>query len=90
MDNNETKGKGRIAVLKGLLDGEEIRLGYSQSGKVLRYVGPVGPGHLLLIAPARVSLRAALLLPCLLDMPVDNAEICGAWCNDATGYSFED
>ncbi len=69
---NGTKSKGRIAALKGLFNGKGIRLGYSQSGKVLRYVGQE---RLILIAPTRVSHRVPVLLPCLFDMPVDDAEI---------------
>jgi len=91
MNNNgskESNGNGRIAALKGLFNGRGIRHGYSQSGKLLRYVGP---GNLILIAPMRVSLRVPLLLPCLLDMPADDAEIsCDAWRNDSTGYSYDE
>ena len=75
MNNNEKKGKGRIAALKGLFAGKGLRRGYSQP-RVPRYVGP-GQGHLILIAPTRVSVRAPVLLRCLLDMPADNAEMKG-------------
>lgn len=68
----EFNGNERIAALKRLFDGKGIPLGYSQSGKVLRYVGQE---HLILIAPMRVSHRVPFLLPWLLDMPGDNAEI---------------
>jgi type IV secretion system protein VirD4 len=50
----------------GLFKGKGIRIGYSQSGKVLRYGGP---GNLILIAPARTGKLVSVLAAALLERP---------------------
>ncbi len=58
-------GQDKLLKKAGLFKGKGWRIGYSQSGSVLRYGGP---GHLLLVAPARsgkaVSVLVAALLEC--------------------------
>ncbi len=48
----------------GLFRGKGWRIGYSQAGRVMRYDGP---GHLLLIAPARSGKAVSVLVPALLE-----------------------
>src|SRR6185437_4791767 len=67
-DNPKSASSARWASDKllraaGLFKGKGWRIGYSQSGKVLRYSGP---GHLLLVAPARAGKAVTVLVAALL------------------------
>jgi type IV secretion system protein VirD4 len=67
-DNDKSASSSRWAsdkVLRaaGLFKGKGWRIGYSQSGKVMRYGGP---GHLLLVAPARSGKAVTVLVAALL------------------------
>jgi type IV secretion system protein VirD4 len=68
-DNPNSASSARWASDKlmkaaGLFKGEGWRIGYSQSGKVLRYGGP---GHLLIVAGARKGKMVSVLAPAMLD-----------------------
>ena len=67
-DNSKSASSARWAsdkLLKaaGLFKGKGWRIGYSQSGKVMHYGGP---GHLLLVAPARSGKAVTVLVAALL------------------------
>lgn len=87
-NNNGANGSGLVAALKSLFKHKVARFGPSQSGKVLRYSTP-GQEHVILIAPARVSLKGPLLLR-RLDMPDDDEILGDAWRNDSTGNSYDE
>jgi len=68
-DNPNSAASARWASDKlikaaGLFKSKGWRIGYTQSGRVLRYGGP---GHLLLVAPARSGKAVSVLVPALLD-----------------------
>jgi type IV secretion system protein VirD4 len=54
----------KLLKAAGLFKGKGWRIGYTQSGRVLRYGGP---GHLLLVAPPRSGKAVSVLVPALLD-----------------------
>ncbi len=56
----------KLLKLADLFKGKGIRIGMSQSGKVLHYGGP---GNLILIAPARTGKMTSVLAPALLERP---------------------
>jgi type IV secretion system protein VirD4 len=68
-DNPQSPASARWASDKllrkaGLFKGNGWRIGYSQSGRVLRYGGP---GHLLLVAPPRSGKAISVLIQALLE-----------------------
>jgi len=68
-DNPNSPSSARWACDKllkaaGLFKGKGWRIGYSQSGKVLRYGGP---GHLLIVAGARKGKMISVLAPAALE-----------------------
>jgi len=55
----------KLLRIAGLFKGKGWRIGYSQSGKVLRYGGP---GHLLIVAGARKGKMVSVLAPAALEV----------------------